>query len=168
MEKKKKLPLPLLILLIGAAVGVVFCGIGLFKQFDAKRINEERYNEAYKKALDNKKILEKRYKEIAEELEPLKNQYDIKRQECDGMSMTDPNWFANNSKCQREATEIDSQINKLETEQFQIENYDNTVYYNKVKPMSYLIFYIIGGSIFGVALLVAFIIYLVKGKKTYN
>ena len=36
-----------------------------------------------------------------------------------------------------------------------------------VKPMSYQIYYIIGASIAGLAILGAFIIYLVKGKKTY-
>lgn len=168
MENKKKLPLPLLILIIGAIIGLILAGIGLFKQFEAKRINEERYNEAYKKVLENKEILENRYYEIIEELKPLKNQYETKRQECDNISMSDPNWFANNSKCQREAAEINSQINELETEQFKIEHYDNTVFYNKVKPISYQIFYIIAGSIFSVAALGSFIIYLVKGKKTYN
>lgn len=48
-----------------------------------------------------------------------------------------------------------------------IKNKDYTVYYDEVKPMSYQIFYIIGASIAGLALLGAFIIYLVKGKKTY-
>ena len=63
---------------------------------------------------------------------------------------------------------MEDKINDLETEKFKIENYDNTVYYQKVKPMSYQIFYIIGASIAGVSLLGAFIIYLVKDKKTYN
>lgn len=48
-----------------------------------------------------------------------------------------------------------------------IKNKDYTVHYDEVKPMSYQIFYIIGASIAGLALLGAFIIYLVKGKKTY-
>ncbi len=48
-----------------------------------------------------------------------------------------------------------------------IKSKDYTCYYQKVKPMSYQILYIIGASIAGAALLGAFIIYLVKGKKTY-
>ena len=48
-----------------------------------------------------------------------------------------------------------------------IRNKDYTVYYDLVKPMSYQIFYIIGTSIVALAALGAFIIYLVKGKKSY-
>ncbi len=44
-----------------------------------------------------------------------------------------------------------------------IKSKDYTVYYDLVKPMSYIIFYIIGAALLG-----AFIIYLVKGKKTYE
>ena len=81
--------------------------------------------------------------------------------------MSDPNWFANKTKCQTETQEINIQIGKLEAEKLQIEYYDNTVYYDLVKPMSYQIFYIIGGAIAGLGALGAFIIYLVKGKKSY-
>lgn len=168
MKEKKKLPLPLLILIIGVVIGLVVAGIGLYKQFETKRINEERYNEAYKQSLENQEKLEKRYEEITEELKLLENQYETKKQECRAMSMSDANWFANHSKCQEEASKIYSQISELKTEKFQVEHSDNTVYYNKVEPMSYQIFYIIGGSIAGVAALGAFLIYLVKGKKTYN
>ncbi len=55
----------------------------------------------------------------------------------------------------------------LEMENKAIKSKDYTCYYQKVKPMSYQILYIIGASIAGAALLGAFIIYLVKGKKTY-
>ncbi|MBR2711189.1 MAG: hypothetical protein IKE89_01835 [Bacilli bacterium] len=49
-----------------------------------------------------------------------------------------------------------------------IKSKDYTVYYDLVKPMSYIIFYIIGAAVAVLALLGAFIIYLVKGKKTYE
>ena len=75
--------------------------------------------------------------------------------------------YASITKCKREAQNINSKISDLEQEQWKIEHYNNTVYYNKVKPMSYQIFYIIGGAIAGLGILGAFIIYLVKGKKTY-
>ena len=58
-------------------------------------------------------------------------------------------------------------MNDLEMENTTIKNKDYTGYYQEVKPMSYYIFYIIGGSIAVLAALVAFIIYLVKGKKSY-
>ena len=167
MENKKRLSLPLLVFIISVGIGLVVAGIGLVKQEAAKKTNQERYEEAYKIALENKEKLEKRYAEITEELKPLKTQYETKQQQCDSLNMSDPNWFADRTKCQREAQEINSKITDLETEQWQIENYDNTVYYDLVKPMSYQIFYIIGGAIAGLGSLGAFIIYLVKGKKTY-
>lgn len=167
MESIKKLPLPLLILIIAVAVGLLFCGVGLIKQGLAKKTNEKRYQEAYKLSEQNAEKLNKRYAEITEELKPLKEQSAAKEQQCDSLNMSDPNWFANASKCQNELNEIESQIDELELEQWEIEHYDNTVYYDLVKPMSYQIFYIIGGSIAGLGALGAFIIYLVKGKKTY-
>lgn len=81
--------------------------------------------------------------------------------------MNDPNWFADKSKCRREASEMHSRLSSLEMEDTAIKNKDYTGYYDLVKPMSYQIFYIIGASIAGAALLGAFIIYLVKGKKSY-
>lgn len=79
----------------------------------------------------------------------------------------DSNWYADKTNCQSEVSKIQSQISDLENEQGKLENADYRVYYNLVKPMSYQIFYIIGGSIAGLAALGAFIIYLVKGKKNY-
>ena len=63
---------------------------------------------------------------------------------------------------------IDLTRGYLESEDELIKSKDYTGYYEEVKPMSYQIFYIIGASVFGVSLLGAFIIYLVKGKKSYN
>lgn len=167
MENKKKMPLPLLILIIAVAIGLVIAGVGLVKQEQAKKTNKKRHDEAYKLVMDNKKKLEKRYAEITEELKFLKDQYETKAQECDSLEMDDANWFENSTKCQREESEIDSKITDLESEQWTIEHYDNSAYYDKVKPMTYLIFYIIGGSIALLGALAAFIIYLVKGKKSY-
>ena len=81
--------------------------------------------------------------------------------------MKDSDWFEKKSRCQREASELRSKMSSLEIEDTAIKNKDYTVYYEEVKPMSYQIFYIIGASIAGAALLGAFIIYLVKGKKSY-
>lgn len=167
MDSKKKLPLPLLILIISIAIGLVIAGIGLVKQKSAKKTNEQRYQEAYQLSKQNAEKLNKRYAEITEELKSLKEQAETKQQQCNSLNMTDPNWFADQTKCQREVQDINSQMTELENEQLQIENYDNTVYYDLVKPMSYQIFYIIGGAIAGLGALAAFIIYLVKGKKSY-
>ena len=146
---------------------LVVAGIGLFKQIDSKRINEERKDAALKQSQASVDKANARLKEIETEYYPLKEQLEKKEQECDAMNMRDSDWFEKHSKCQREASEMRSKMDSLEMEDSAIKNKDYTVYYDKVKPMSYQIFYIIGASIAGAALLGAFIIYLVKGKKTY-
>ncbi len=167
MESKKKITLPIKVIIIGCIIGLVVAGIGLFKQIDSKRINEERKEAALKQSQAAVDAANARLKEIEKEYYPLKEQLEKKEQECDAMNMRDSDWFEKHSKCQREASEMRSKMNSLEMEDSAIKNKDYTVYYDKVKPMSYQIFYIIGASIAGAALLGAFIIYLVKGKKTY-
>lgn len=165
--ENKKLPLPIIIIIIGAVIGLLVSGVGLYKQVDSKRINKEREEVALKASQEAVDKANARLKEIEKEYYPLKEQYEKKHQECDSLNMQDPNWFVDKSKCQREASDLKSKISALEMEDTAIKNKDYTGYYQKVKPMSYQIFYIIGASIFGVALLGAFIIYLVKGKKSY-
>lgn len=167
MENKKKLPLPLLILIISVAIGLVVAGIGLIKQGAAKKTNEERYQAAYKQSQAKVDAANARLEEIAKELPPLEEKQSSKQKECDSLNMSDPNWFADRNSCISEVSKINSQITELETEKWQLENADYTVYYDLVKPMSYQIFYIIGGAIAGLGALGAFIIYLVKGKKSY-
>lgn len=168
MQEKRKLPLPLVILIIGLVIGVLLAAFGFYKQQNAKKINEKRYNEAYKLSQEKVDAANKRYSEIENQLSSLNSQYESKKQECDSLNMNDSNWFANKNKCEREASSIDSKITELEMEQFKLKNGDYSVTYANVKPMSYQIFYIIGASVFGLSLLGSFIIYLVKGKKTYN
>ena len=163
----KKIPLPLQILIFGAILGVLFAAFGGYKQLNAKKVNEERYQAAYKQATENVEAANKRLEEIKNELEPLNKQLETKTQECDAIITGSEGWFDKKNQCNREAMELRNKISKLESEQFQIQNDDYDVYYNLVKPMSYIIFYIIGGSVFVAAALAAFIIYLVKGKKTY-
>lgn len=167
MEQKKKIALPIKIVIIGCIIGLIVAGIGVFKQIDSKKINDERKKTAQKQSKAAVNAANKRLKEIEEEYYPLKEQYEKKQQECDAMNMRDSDWFEKHSKCQRESSELNSKISSLEMEDTAIKNKDYTVYYDLVKPMSYQIFYIIGGSIAGLAILGAFIIYLVKGKKSY-
>ena len=167
MENKKKISLPIMIIIIGCVIGLVVAGIGGIKQINAGKTNEERKQAALKASEEAVAAANKRLKEIEEEYYPLKEQYEKKQQECDSLNMSDPNWFADKSKCQREASEMQSRLSSLEMEDTAIKNKDYTGYYDLVKPMSYQIFYIIGASIAGAALLGAFIIYLVKGKKSY-
>lgn len=167
MEHKKKLSLPLLVLIIGVGIGLLCAGIGLYKQFDAKKINKERENAALKQSEAAVKVANERLAEIEKEYNELKTQYDAKAKECDSIALGSEDWFAKSNKCSREKQELQSKLSDLELEDATIKNKNYTVYYQKVKPMSYQIFYIIGGSIAGLAALGAFIIYLVKGKKSY-
>lgn len=169
MDNRKNMPLPIKVILIGCIIGLAIAGIGCFKQFDSKRINKERHDDALKQSQEMVNAANERLTEIEKEYNELKAQYDVKKQECNGNStnFSDPNWFANQSNCQQELYELDSKMTDLELENSAIMAKDYTVYYEEVKPMSYYIFYIIGGSIAGLAILGAFIIYLVKGKKTY-
>ena len=163
MNSKKKITLPIKIIIIFTIMGLVFCGIGLVKQNLADKTNKERKEAALKQSQKKIDAAEARLKEIESELTTLNKQHSDKKAECRLISMVDPKWYT----CEDERASIGVKINKLESEQENLQNDDYTVYYNLVKPMSYIIFYIIGGSVVGVGLLGAFIIYLVKGKKTY-
>lgn len=167
MENKKKLPLPLLILIISVVIGLVVAGIGLVKQGAAKETNEARATEALKQSEAAVEAANKRLEEIAKEYNELKEKFDAKADECDSIVTGSDDWFANSSKCAREKQELQTKLWDLESEDTIIKNKDYTVYYELVKPMSYQIFYIIGGAIAVLGALGAFIIYLVKGKK-YN
>lgn len=167
MEKKKNIPLPIKIIIIGCILGLVVAGIGGFKQMNAKRINKERAEAALKKSEAAVKAANERLAEIEKEYNDLKKQYDAKADECDSIVTGSDDWFARSNKCSREREELQSKLWDLESEDTAIKNKDYTGYYQEVKPMSYQIFYIIGASIAGLALLGAFIIYLVKGKKSY-
>ena len=167
MDNRRKISLPIKVTIVGCIIGLLFAGFGLFKQLDSKRINKERHDDALNQSQKMVDAANERLAQIENEYNNLKAQYDAKEQECDSMSITEPNWFANHSQCKRESSDLYSKISELESEKFTISNKDYTVYYSEVKPMSYYIFYIIGGSIAGLAILGAFIIYLVKGKKSY-
>ena len=97
----------------------------------------------------------------------VKKQYDDKVKECNSIAMGSDDWFNKNSQCKAEESELRNKVFKLESEATIIKNKNYNGYYSKVEPMSYQIYYIIGASIFGLAILGAFIIYLVKGKKSY-
>lgn len=163
MNTKKKITLPIKVIIIFTIIGLVFCGIGLIKQNLAKKTNEDRKAAVLKQSQEKVDAANARLKEIETELETLNKQHSAKKAECNLIDMLDPKWYT----CEDERATIGVKINKLESEQSSLEKADYTVYYDIVKPMSYIIFYIIGGSVVGVGLLGAFIIYLVKGKKTY-
>lgn len=167
---KKKLTLPIKIIIIGFIIGLVVAGIGGVRELNADKTNKQRAKDALKASKEAVEKANKRLEEIGTEYNALKSKYDSKASECDEIdnNMRASDWYTNSARCEREKSEIKSKMTKLEMEDAVIKNKDYTGYYQKVKPMSYQIFYIIGASIAGVSLLGAFIIYLVKGKKTYN
>ena len=167
MEKKKGMPLPLLVLVICLVIGLLVAGFGLYKQNDSKRINKERRAAALKTSQKNADAANKRLEEIKKEYDETKTAYDTKASECDAIKTGSDGWYEKSNKCLREKQDLQRKLYELEAEDSSIKSKDYTVYYDLVKPMSYQIFYIIGGSVAGLGALAAFIIYLVKGKKTY-
>ena len=164
---QKKITLPIKIIIIGCIIGLIVAGIGVVKQIAANKTNEDRKQAALKASEEAVAKANARLKEIETEYNEVKAKYNAKADECDAIVTGSEGWFEKSSKCSREKQELQSQMWNLESEDRQIKNNDYTGYYQKVKPMSYQIFYIIGASIAGASLLGAFIIYLVKGKKTY-
>lgn len=118
-------------------------------------------------AKTNNECANERLAEIEKEYKELKTQYNAKADECDSIVTGSDGWFEKSKKCSRDKQEMQSKLFNLESENTQIKAKDYTGYYQKVKPMSYYIFYIIGGSVAALAVLGAFVIYLVKGKKSY-
>lgn len=167
METKRKITLPIKIIIIGCIIGIVIASIGGIKQIGAKKTNEERKKAAEKASKEAVKNANAKLKEMEKEYNSLKEEAEKKNLECDAMNMRDADWFEKHSKCQREASEMEERLNNLEMEATSIKNKDYTGYYNEVEPMSYQLFYIIGASVAGVSIIGAFIIYLVKGKKSY-
>ena len=167
MENNKKFTLPVKVVIIGCIIGLIIAGIGGIKQLKANKTNEERRQASIKASEEAIANANARLSEMEKEYNELKNQLNAKEDECDAIVTVSDNWVAKRNKCSREKQEIQDKIWDLESEKSSIQNKDYTAYYQEVKPMTYQIYYIIGASIAGVAVLGAFIIYLVKGKKTY-
>lgn len=167
MGNTKKITLPIKIIIIGCAIGLVIAGIGGIQQFNAVKTNKARRDAALKQSEEAVKVANDRLAEIASEYNNLEAQYNAKANECDAIITGSNGWFENKNRCLSEKQELKSKLFDLETEDSLIKAKDYTVYYQEVRPMSYQIFYIIGAIVAGLALLGAFIIYLVKGKKTY-
>lgn len=153
------------IFVVGLIISLILCGVGIIKQNNAKKTNEERRKQAYEQSQAAVDQARKRLEEIKVEIPSLQEQYEAKKQEADSMDMRAPNWFADHSRVQREASNISSQISALEQEQFIIEHRDYTVYYSLVEPKTYMTFYYVAAGIFGVLTLVALIFFLTTRKK---
>ena len=153
------------IFILGIIIALVLCGIGFFKQNDAKRINEERKQQATEQSQAAVDKAEARLKEIEQEIVPLQKQSEEKQQERDSLNMRDSDWFENVGKLNREIGNITSQVDALEQEKLILINKDYRVFYQEVEPITYNIFYYIGAGVFALMSLIALIYFLVTRKK---
>ena len=170
-KAKKKITKISLIILITSVVlgcGLISAGFLLSKNSteEAERINKEKYETAKKESQDRIDKANARIEEIKKEIETLKQKYNAKSQECDSLDMHDTNWYAKVNQCNREARDISSQIDELESEQRKLENGNYTVYYDLKKPKDYTYLCFVGGGVIGLGIIVALFFYLIaKGRE---
>lgn len=163
--KKKITKISSIILIAGLVIGIGLILVGVISQINAKKTNEERYNEAYKASQEKENTANARLKEIETEKTKLNSQIQAKQYSCDSLDMMDPNWFANQTKCQEEISTLRTQLSELEMEKLQLENANYTVYYDKVPAIKYIIFYILGGIVIFSSVSTAGIIYLIAKRR---
>jgi len=163
--KKKITKISLIILIIGLVIGIGLIIGGVVSQSNAKKTNKERYDEAYKLSQEKVDAANARLDEIENQKNDLNETIQTKQYACDSLNMMDPNWFADKTKCQGEVSSLKSELSELEMEEFQLSNADYTVYYDKVSPMKYIIFYILGGIVIFASSSVAGVIYLIAKRR---
>lgn len=164
-SKKKIKKISMIILIVGIIIGISLIIGGVIKQNSVKKYNEKLYNEAYELSKQKVAKAEARLKEIDTQKSNLNNKINAKENECDSMNMRDPNWYADVNKCRREASSLQSQLNELESEEFQIENANYKVTYYPLLPIKYLIFYYIGSGVILVSCLISGIFYYIANKR---
>lgn len=164
VEKNNK-KIAIRIFIVGLIISIILCGIGLIKQNNAKKTNEQFYNDAYALSLKNYNAAMERVDEINIELKNLNFQKDTLEIEKNSLTIGSSNWFSETSRLTTEIYDLDVKIMELESEKNQLVNADYTVYYNPVKPITYLIFYYIGAGIFAALALTSLIYYLATRKK---
>ena len=162
---KKIKRVSLIILSAGLLIGGGLIGFGIYKQVDADQINEERAIAAQAEVTKKVSEAKERLNAISTEMADLEGQLEAKNQECDSLSMQDADWFAKSSQCHREAMSIQSQINDLSSEQFQLENAHYTVYYDKVREQSYIPFYFVGGFVILAAGIASLSVWLITKRR---
>ena len=162
---KKIKRISLAILLAGLLIGGGLIAFGFIKRADAERINVERAEAAKAEADSKVAASRQRLEEIESELSSLQSQYDAKSQECDSMDMLDSDWFVKVNQCHREASNTQSQINSLESEQFQLKNATYTVYYDEVGEETYVPFFFIGGFILIASAMISFSVWFFTKRR---
>ena len=177
--EKNNTKLSIKIFIAGIIIALVLCGMGFYKQNDAKRIEEERKSQAYEqsqKAIDQ---ANSRLEEIKKEMETLETQINNFDTEIKSMQNESQTIFMQDSgfserynakkleidSKEKEQSQLETQYYNLEQEKFQIENGDYTVYYDLVKPITYNIYYYIAAGVFALMSLIALIYFLATRKK---
>ena len=163
--KKKITNASLIILIAGLVIGIGLIIVGAVSQISAKKTNEERHNEAYKLSQEKVAAANARLTEIEIQKKDLNDKIQTKQYECNSLDMSSSSWYADQNKCQSEVRALTADLSKLEMEKFQLENDNYTVYYDKVSPMKYIIFYILGGGVIIVSCIIAGSIYLIAKKR---
>lgn len=162
-SKLKKISLIIFIASLVIGLGLII--LGFVKQSDIKRQNQELHDAAYAESQAQYEADNARLSEIAQELSDLNSKYNAKNTECASLNMGDPDWFAQSTTCSTEAMTIQTDIAKLEQEQFQLNHANHTVHYNPIPNMTYIIFYILGGSIIFMGGIVSLIIWLITKRR---
>jgi|LSQX01.2.fsa_nt_gb flagellar basal body-associated protein FliL len=167
--KKKITRISLIILIVSIVIGGGLIATGIIKtdsyKKEAAKINEERYNAAYKESEEKVAAAKQRLSDIATEKEALNKQYDSKNQECDSLNMRDSDWYTKVNQCHREASAIKSKINDLESEEFKLNNANYTVYYDKAIAKNYIFLSIIGGIVIFIGGMTALMVYVIAKKR---
>lgn len=163
--KKKITKVSLIILIVGLVIGLGFIVFGVITQNNAKKINEQRYNEAYAESQKRVDIANEKLDDINKQKQELNDQISTKQYECDSLDMSSSTWFADKNKCQSEVNSLETKLNELEMEEFQINNTDYRTEYNPILPIKYILLYIIGGSIIGMSCLISGIIFIIAKRR---
>lgn len=159
-SKKKVTIIAIVVLLVGLALGLFLIGLGVSKQNAAKRENETNYKLAQEAAQSKAAEAEKRLEEIKKEIDDYNTQINALHEQKDALNMSDPNWFAQTSKYQREISDLDKKVAQLNTEKFKLENSNYTAEYDEISLSRFVPFYFFGGFIIvvfgGIALSIYF------------
>ena len=164
-NKKKIIKTSLIILIIGLLIGGSLIFVGVIKQNNAKKANEQANVEANNLLQENLTKARERINIIDSEIEKLNNELEKLKEEDYQLSMNDSDWFNKKSRIQDNIQDVNVQIMNLETEKSQLENTTYTVNYDLVPPMQYRIFYYIGAGVIVVACIISVIFYFIATRK---
>ena len=177
-EKKNK-GIAIKLFAIGIIISLIICGVGLIKQYNANKTNEEKRQHALEQSQTNVEKAKKRLEEINKEYEIIEPQINSLKSEINTLIneqqtifMKDKGFSDRYNAKENELEEKKTELSKLQSnytnlkqEQFNLQNNNYTVYYQLVDPIEYNIFYYVGAGVFALISLIALIYFLVTRKK---